>query len=255
MISKNAPAKVNIFLKVVGKRGFYHELFSRFIRIEDIHDKIIFEKKNSDEEFELVGDFSCQKEENTIFKAYSVLCGSGYEKPLKNLFKDYRVHVKKNIPHFSGLGGGSSDAATFMLLCDEVLGLKIPKEKLAFLGAKVGADVPFFIYEYESANVRGIGEIVEKFEEELPKLEILTPGIECSTAKVFSTFSKHFKPTKVNTSWQKCSSKAILENFERHELNDLYEDAIKLYPDLEKFYDDGYFMSGSGSSVFRMKNG
>lgn len=255
MISKIAPAKVNIFLKVVGKRGFYHELSSRFVRIDSIYDEVSFEKKRGNCDFELEGNFNCQKSDNTITKAYRVLKESGFSKQMDSFFKDYGVHVKKNIPEFSGLGGGSSDSATFMLLCNEVLNLKISKDKLASLGAKVGADVPFFISQYESANVSGIGERVEEFEDDIPKLEIVTPKIQCSTAMVFGAFSKHFEQKNINNSWLKCSSKALLENFDKEMLNDLYLDAIDLYPKLKEYYDKGYYMSGSGSSVFRKKNG
>ncbi len=252
---KKAPAKINVFLKVVGKRGNYHELNSRFVVFDELCDVISFEPKKSSCEFELLGDFTCKSEQNTITKAYHILKQSGFEKQMKSFFSSHSVHVEKNIPEFAGLGGGSSDGASFLLLCNEVLGLKLSKEKLASLGAKVGADVPFFVYEYKSANVSGIGERVEEFEDDIPHFKLVTPDVQCSTGAVFTHFSKNFKFSKVHQHWFDCSSKALLENFSSTCLNDLYKSALELYPAMEEFYKQGYFMSGSGSSVFGVKNG
>lgn len=257
-MKKIAPAKINVFLKIVGKRGNYHELSSRFIRHEALSDEVSFEEKTQDCELELVGDFTCLKEENTITKAYFILKEAGFDEKLKDFFKTKSVHVKKNIPEFAGLGGGSSDSASFMLLCNEVLNLGINKDELAILGAKVGADVPFFIYEYESANISGIGEKVECIEEVLPNLELIFPNVKSSTARVYNTFRENFiqkESYDQELSWQKCSSKALLESFNAKKLNDLFDEAIKCYPKLQKYYEDGYFMSGSGSAMFRIKNG
>ncbi|PID47673.1 MAG: 4-(cytidine 5'-diphospho)-2-C-methyl-D-erythritol kinase [Proteobacteria bacterium] len=252
---KKAYAKVNIFLKIVGKRGNYHELLSRFMRVDSLYDELILKEKTSKDEFELVGDFTCEYENNTIVRAYKALKQSGFEEPLKSFFKDKSLHVEKNIPSFAGLGGGSSDGASFLLLCNESMGLGLGKNELVNIGLKVGADVPFFIHEYKSANVKGIGDIVEEFEEDLLDFEILTPPIQCSTAEVFKNFSAKFDLGNINKAWQNCSSKALLENFDGKSLNDLCKSAFDLYPALNDYYKKGYFMSGSGSSMFRIKNG
>lgn len=257
-MKKSAPAKINIFLKIVGKRGSYHELSSRFIRYDNLSDTVSFMDKTKDCELELVGNFNCLSEENTITKAYFELKQAGFYNELRDFFKTKSVHVEKNIPEFAGLGGGSSDCASFLLLCNEVLNLGLNRSKLATIGAKVGSDVPFFIYEYESANISGIGERVEFVEEDLPELELVFPDIKSSTAKVYNTFSEHFIQKKSYNralSWQKCSSKTLLESFNAKSLNDLFNDSIRCYPKLQQYYDDGYFMSGSGSAMFRLKDG
>ncbi len=252
-----APAKINIFLKIVGKRGGYHELFSRFIRYEDLSDEISFEPKSKDCELEVDGEFDCLAEQNTITKAYYVLKQAGYAGELREFFANHKVSVQKHIPTFAGLGGGSSDGASFMLMCNEVLNLNISQEELARLGAKVGADVPFFIYGYKSANVRGIGEIVEEFEDDLPALELKTTGIKSSTPKVFREFSKDFKGVDGGyfDAWENCSSRELLAVFKPDILNDLFLSAIRCNEELGKYYDEGYFMSGSGSSMFKVKYG
>ncbi len=250
---KKAPAKLNVFLKVVGKRGSYHELFSRFVRLDELYDELSICDRIGEKELDIQGDFSCAYEENTITKAYNLLKENGYEKALKSFFKDKGIKVKKNIPEFAGLGGGSSDGASFLLLCNEALELGLSKEKLMSFGLRVGADVPFFVSECKSANVRGIGEKIEEFEEDLPRFELKTPDVLCSTAKVFGHFKFNKEPSYSN--WVKCSSKAILENFSPLVLNDLYKSVLELYPDMRGFYDKGYFLSGSGSSVFKVKHG
>ena len=186
-----APAKINVFLKITGKRDGYHLLASRFVRIESLFDEVFFNEKVYSDEFILVGDFGCETKNNTIYKAYITLIDAGF-KEVEEYFKTHSVHVKKNIPEFAGLGGGSSDAATFLKLCNEILDLGIDVETLAKIGEKVGADVPFFVYGYKSANVTGIGEIVKPFEEELPEFEVITPKVHCSTQEIFKTFRENF---------------------------------------------------------------
>lgn len=188
-MTKKSYAKVNIFLKIVGKRGDYHELASRFVRVKNLFDTVSF-AKGSFEEFTLEGDFGCQTKQNTIYKAYVVL--SKLSDEVKNYFSIHKVVVDKKIPEFAGLGGGSSNCATFMIMVNDVCSLGLSKDRLAQIGAKIGADVPFFIYEYNSANVTGIGEIVEFFDEEPLNLTVFTPEVKCDTGKIFREFRENF---------------------------------------------------------------
>ncbi len=252
-MKKLAPAKLNIYLKLTKKRGIYHELKSRFVRFEALSDEIIFEKKQSLDEFELVGDFGCKNESNTITKAYKVLKSAGFENELKEFFKSYRVRVEKNIPECSGLGGGSSDCASFMLLCNEVLNLKLSKSKLINLGLKIGADVPFFISEAKSANVSGIGEVIQEIDDDVPPIKLIYTDVKCSTPAVFRAFNEEFKC--YNPSWELCSSKMLLSSFKNTLLNDLFLPAVSIYDELKKYEKRGCFLSGSGSSVFEVENG
>ena len=82
---------------------------------------------------------------------------------VKEFFKKNIVKIDKNIPEFAGLGGGSSNCATFLNMVNQACNLNLSKEELAKIGSNIGADVPFFVYEFDSANVSGIGEIVEEF--------------------------------------------------------------------------------------------
>ena len=110
---------------------------------------------------------------------------------LSSFFETHAVCVDKNIPSFAGLGGGSSDAATFLRMCNEELELGLSTNELAEIGSRVGADVPFFVYGYDSANVRGIGEVVERFDEPLLDFEITTPELQISTPAVYRYYREN----------------------------------------------------------------
>jgi 4-diphosphocytidyl-2-C-methyl-D-erythritol kinase len=251
-----AYAKVNIFLKITGIRDNYHEIISRFMRVNSLYDELSFVPKDEDG-FKILGDFSCSTEQNTIYKAYSALMLATASKSLKKLMKTHAIKVDKAIPAFAGLGGGSSDAATYLKMCNEVLHLGLSLNELAKIGLKVGADVAFFIYEYDSANVSGIGEVVEEFKEKLLDFEIFTPDVEISTPKVFKTYREDFyapidgfeaKKLKESTSIE------ILKNMSIDEANDLFKPALQEYKKLKNHYQLGWHFSGSGSSFFRVKD-
>lgn len=254
-----AFAKVNIFLKIIGTRGSYHELLSRFMRIETLFDTISFEKKESENKaFELIGNFGCTLEKNSIYKAYQKLQEQLQNKNLELFFETHKVVVDKKIPEFAGLGGGSSDAAAFLNLTNEVLDLRVKKDTLAEIGAKIGADVPFFVYNYPSANVSGIGEIVEVFDEELLDLETITPKVACDTAKVYQRYREHYLD-KIDAAFaNKLSampSKEILQSYQADELNDLFAPCLDMYNELTAYHKPKWFFSGSGSTFFRITDG
>ncbi len=251
-----AYAKVNIFLKITGKRDSYHEIVSRFMRVEDLYDELSFTPKEF-EYFEIVGNFSCETRQNTIYKAYLALLEYTKSDSLKNLMIKYAVNVKKNIPAFAGLGGGSSDAATYLKMCNSVLQLDLSLNELATIGLKVGADVPFFIYGYDSANVSGIGEIVEEFEEGLLEFDIYTPKIEISTPKVYKSYRNDFYNPISEKDSQRLKvtpSLQILNTLSLRDANDLFAPALKQYKQLQTHQKPKYFFSGSGSSFFKLKS-
>jgi len=257
MKSYISPAKVNIFLKITGLRGDYHEIISRFMIVDDLYDTITLKPKKS-EDFVIEGNFTCKVEDNTIYKAYKALYQATNSLKLERFMQYYGVHVEKNIPAFAGLGGGSSNAATFLHICNDELKLNLSTKELSEIGATVGADIPFFIYRYSSANVLGIGEIVEVFEEEPIKLDIFTPDIEISTPAVYKRYREEFyNPVDTLTCKHLKSepSASILKNMSISEANDLFKPALALYSDLALHVRDDNFFSGSGSSFFRPKQG
>ncbi|MDD3054445.1 MAG: 4-(cytidine 5'-diphospho)-2-C-methyl-D-erythritol kinase [Aliarcobacter sp.] len=252
-MSEKSYAKVNIFLKISDKRDEYHELVSRFVRVHSLFDTISF-VKSSRKAFCIIGNFSCNMETNTVYKAYKLL--EKYD-GVEDFFKNYSVEVNKNIPEFAGLGGGSSNAATFLLMTNKYCNLNLSKDELSKIAIKIGADVPFFVYEYDSANVTGIGEIVEKFDEEMLNIDTITPNIKCNTGEIFKVFRENFyKQISKNEADKlfKTKSIEILNNLNINEANDLYEPAISVYPKLEEYAQNSWFFSGSGSSFFKVND-
>jgi len=254
-----AYAKVNIFLKITGRRGDYHEIVSRFVRVKNLYDELSFVPKEQSgaraNSFSIVGDFDCEVEQNTIYKSYFALRDATKSAALEQLMQNYSIAVEKNIPAFAGLGGGSSDAATYLRMCNNVLGLGLSLNELAEIGLSVGADVPFFVYGYESANVSGIGEVVEEYKERELNIETFTPKIEISTPRVYKAYRENFYAPIDGFLAQKLKSMEsleILESMSADEANDLFGPALQEYKELKSHYKHGYYFSGSGSSFFKV---
>lgn len=249
-------AKINTFLKIVGTRDGYHEIISRFVLIDSLYDTMWFEPSVGIS-FEIVGDFDCDKKSNTIYKAYEALLDVKPQKNIVEFCKKHKVMVYKNIPKQAGMGGGSSNAATFLKMLNEALSLGLTKEQMAGIGARVGADVPFFAYGYKAANVSGIGEAVEEFEDDIPQIKLFTPeDIKCDTKEVYKTFRKHFldeiEPELAKELATK-KTREILEEYPPLKLNDLFKAVLKKYPEFHEHKLDGWFLSGSGSTLFKAK--
>ncbi len=248
-----AFAKVNVFLKIVGTRGGYHEINSRFILIKNLFDKLYLTSKKQTDEFELYGDFGCSLKQNTIYNAYLALCDAGYKKEIKEIFSNHALHVEKNIPSFAGLGGGSSDAAIFLRMANKKASLHLSDKELAEIGLRVGADVPFFIYGYDSANVSGIGEMVKEFKEKPLHVEVFTPDVKCDTGAIYRAFREDYKiDLKLADKMSKMSSVELLKRYDDQELNDLLKPALRVNQDLKNYRKKGWFFSGSGSSFFKI---
>lgn len=251
---KKSHAKVNIFLKIAGKRDNYHELVSRFVQVQNLYDEIEFVSQSS-ESFTLLGDFGCSLEKNTIYKAYEKL--KSINPSVENYFKSHIIKVTKNIPEFAGLGGGSSNAATFLLMTNEVCNLNLSLQKLIDIGVSIGADVPFFLTQYKSANVTGIGEIIEEYDEELLEIETITPAVKCNTGAIFTNFRDEFyKEISIEKAqeYQNMSSRDFLAKHDIFEANDLYASALKEYNELSAYQKNNWYFSGSGSTFFRVVN-
>ena len=282
MLVFDAYPKVNVFLKIIGidARG-YHLLDSRFCLARGaLKDTICIKTANT---FSLKGNFTCSMEDNTIYKAlhslkqYLESSGRAHEvKKLENL----SIEVEKNIPTGAGLGGGSSDAGALLWHLNEEF-FSLSMSELYEVGARVGADVCFFLSRQESANVYGVGEVIEAFEEEALEFEIYTPPIACDTKKVYEEYDRGVREAQKQKSVGLCgadlihggslmdrdyhykqfameSSAKILARGEREELNDLYAPALRAYPALKDhalILGKEWFFSGSGSSFFRLKEG
>jgi 4-diphosphocytidyl-2-C-methyl-D-erythritol kinase len=173
-----APGKLNLFLHVLGRRADgYHELQTVF-RLIDRCDRVGLAVRN-DGEIRFSGPFG---EDNLCVRAARLL-----QSHTRN---GCDIALEKNLPIGGGLGGGSSDAATVLLVLNRVWQLRLKRDELLSLGAKLGADVPFFIYG-ESAVGEGIGERLRPIELAGAWYLVLTPQVSVSTRETFEFALTH----------------------------------------------------------------
>ena len=244
-----AHAKINTFLKITGHQNGYHTLLSRFIKVPHLYDTISFVPEKC-ENFTIEGCGDVSVESNTIYKAYRAMNSD------TDFFKHHKVVVEKHIPTGAGLGGGSSDAGAFMRLFNEVCELGIDTPTLAKMGSTVGADIPFFVYDYDAANVSGFGDVVEEFQDEAFEIELFMPDIHCDTPLVYKTFKKYLfediEPT-VFEEWEHLTTREVLSQVDALGANDLYRASLIAYPQLKEVSKEGWYFSGSGSTFFKIK--
>jgi 4-diphosphocytidyl-2-C-methyl-D-erythritol kinase len=160
-----APAKVNLSLRVLRRRddGF-HEIETLMAPIS-IFDTIDIERtEGGGIQFTCSDPALPAGPENLAVRAVEHFCGSF------GFLPNVRMHLKKEIPHGAGLGGGSSDAATVLLALDRLFQAELPRDEISRLAAEIGSDVPFFIAQ-SAAMCRGRGELVE--DRALPSLPLL----------------------------------------------------------------------------------
>ncbi|MFM2476106.1 4-(cytidine 5'-diphospho)-2-C-methyl-D-erythritol kinase [Celerinatantimonas sp. MCCC 1A17872] len=174
-----APAKLNLFLHINGRRADgYHELQTLFQFI-DIHDELSFDITDNGQltlEPSLAG---VKDDDNLIIRAAQLL------KPFTTDNQGVQITLHKNLPMGGGIGGGSSDAATTLVVLNRLWQCGLDNQQLAQLGRQLGADVPIFIHGH-AAFAQGIGEeLTPAFPLEQFYL-LLTPKVMVSTAKIFN---------------------------------------------------------------------
>ena len=168
-----APAKINLSLRVLGRRtdGF-HEIETLMVPL-DLADKVSVTASNDISTGGIIlecNDPTLPTDEGNLAYRAAVLFRKRWQ---GERMPTVRLELTKHIPHGAGLGGGSSDAATVLLALNEMLGGRFSTAELARLAAELGSDVPFFIYR-SAAFCRGRGERVQprEFEPSLPLLLI-----------------------------------------------------------------------------------
>lgn len=253
MISKWAPAKVNLFLQVLGKRpDGYHELATLMQKIE-LSDRILFEAGGRGIQIECPGSPLPADETNIAYKAAAVLFNHINDQP------GIRITIEKRIPAAAGLGGGSSDAATVLKGLNELFGYNLNREELISLGEKIGADVPFFLVD-GTAWAFGKGERLETAEN-IPAmwLVLVNPGFEVSTKSVYEGLKMGLTKGGLKFSIPKFFS---IQDIAQGLRNDLERVTLKRHPVLAQIKEHlvrcgaiGALMSGSGPTVFGIFTG
>jgi len=173
-----APAKLNLFLHVTGRRADgYHELQTVF-QLVDLADALRFEPRADGEIHRVAGPPEVSAAEDLCLRAAWRL------REAAGSSAGVDIRLEKRIPIQGGLGGGSSDAATTLVALNEIWGLRLPVEALADIGLGLGADVPLFVHG-RSAWAEGIGERLTPLELPERHFAIVFPGVGIATAEVF----------------------------------------------------------------------
>ncbi len=233
-----APGKLNLFLHVLGRReegehAGYHELQTVF-RLIDRADRVGFSVRN-DGEVRFSGIFG---QDNLCVRAARLLQSHAQSK------QGCDLTLEKNLPVGGGLGGGSSDAATVLLVLNWAWKLGLKRGELLSLGAQLGADVPFFIYGKNAAG-EGIGERLQELGLAPAWYLVLTPQVSVSTKETFKSALTH--PSK---------RLKIPPFLSGQGANDLEPAVIARYPDVAaslawlRQHRPQARMTGSGACVF-----
>ena len=237
-----APAKINLFLHVTGRRSDgYHSLETLLVPI-DRCDWITLGARPGTEIVRTGGNESIAPEDDLAVRAARVLqrrCA---------VDQGAEIAVEKRIPIGGGLGGGSSDAATVLLGLNRLWRLGLDRRMLAALALELGADVPFFVFGVP-AFAHGVGEALEAFSVPPTWFAVLSGRAQVSTALVFAApeLTRHTPSAKIQ---------AFSEAYGG---NDLQAVAVSRFPEIsanlaalsrEARHDARIAMSGSGGSVF-----
>jgi 4-diphosphocytidyl-2-C-methyl-D-erythritol kinase len=254
-----APAKINLYLRVVGRRRDGYHLVDTVLVPISLYDEIEIQRlkaarirtRPSASPIKVTCDHALVPggKKNLVFQAADLIMKSA------SIDQPISIHIRKRIPVGAGLGGGSSDAAATLVALNRLFRLGYSLRKLEKLGLSLGADVPFFIRR-RPARARGIGERLTPLAN-FPRLWliILYPGFPVSTAWVYRHARPKLTKLKVNTSIT--SSLGSVAKLREIQVNDLEAVTIAKYPRIGIIKErlrceeaDGVLMSGSGSSVY-----
>lgn len=245
MISCKAPCKVNVSLRVLGKRADgFHEVDTVMVPLE-LCDVLEFSPADSLE-------MSCDApgvpldETNLVMKA-----GRLMERELGRPMR-WHVHLVKNVPHGAGLGGGSSDAACVLCALNELEHGGLPPERLAELAGEIGSDVGFFIYG-AACRCTGRGEKVEplpEWREWQPRVVLLKPSFGVSTPDAYRRWAGSGELPGIPYGEQRVDGHVLVNDLERPVFEKhLFLAEMKRWL-LERPGVRGAMMSGSGSTMF-----
>ncbi|WP_339034117.1 hypothetical protein [Spiroplasma endosymbiont of Cantharis rufa] len=214
-------AKVNLSLKVSKSKKKLHKINSIFTKVNDLYDEIEINKSNQKKDL-ITCNFKELEKENFVYKVLSFL----RDKKIINSY--YHINIFKNIPIGSGLGGGSSNAITVAKYFTKNIGILKKISKI------IGSDCYFFIWDFNTAIVKGYGNNVKKILDvtHIKKQDLIFTKIKCNTKEVYNKFDEI-------KAWKNVLEKNMLEI-----------PVLQLYPNLKKYRKIGQ-MSGSGSTFIK----
>jgi 4-diphosphocytidyl-2-C-methyl-D-erythritol kinase len=233
-----APAKLNLFLHVTGRRPDGYHLLQSVFRFVDYGDTVWLGVRH-DGQIRRLEDIQGVPEEQDLTVRAAKLLQQATGCPL-----GADIQMKKRLPMGGGLGGGSSDAATVLLALNRLWGLGLSRQRLQQLGLQLGADVPVFVFG-QSAFAEGVGEILTPIALPPAWYVVLMPQVTVATGGVFSApeLTRNSPPIK------------IADFLSGTVGNDLQPVVAERYPEVARHLDWlGKFgdarMTGSGACVF-----
>ena len=245
-VKQFAPAKINLYLHILGRRADgFHELETLMspISLGDTLDIDLIPGATSNIEFTCSDPALSDAKDNLATRAVRLFLEEF------KLSTEVRIHLEKAVPVGAGLGGGSSDAAAVLLAMREITAVKCDDARLAELAARLGSDIPFFIYR-TPAVCRGRGEIIEpvRLKENYQGL-LVHPGFGVPTPWAYRTYAQNPSPGVLGRAFADFTLR-----------NDLEPPAFSKYPWLptaKSWFQKqpevlDSLMSGSGSSVFAL---
>ena len=239
-----APAKINLSLRVLGKRedGFYE--IETLISPISLFDEIEVEKQNRWIDFSCDDPMLSTGDDNLVVRAAKLFLDNAKIK------SGVSIKLEKRIPHGAGLGGGSSDAAVTLRALNQLFGTKLPLNELSRLGSAIGSDVPFFLFE-SAAMCKGRGEIVSptKLENKLSIL-LLKPAFGVASGWAYSHWQNSKEIPEVAYGAQNFDGQSFVNDlerpvFEKHVFLAQLKTWLLKQPEV-----GAALMSGSGSTVF-----
>ena len=243
-LTLRSPAKLNLFLHIVGRRDDGYHLLQSVFQLIDWCDTIHL-KRISENQVRRVNPIpGVPPEQDLVFRAANLL------KDFCKLDAGVEISLQKEIPMGAGMGGGSSDAATTLIGLNTLWNLNLSKETLCALGLKLGADVPFFIFG-QNAFVEGIGEKIQAISLATPDFLVIFPNQGIPTASIF-------QDSELTRDHAQITIDGFLASPLLYQSNDCQAVAMRICPEVKQALNwitqtvpgSQPRMSGSGSSVF-----
>ncbi|MCZ6731826.1 MAG: 4-(cytidine 5'-diphospho)-2-C-methyl-D-erythritol kinase [Gammaproteobacteria bacterium] len=174
----SAPAKLNLFLHITGRRPDGYHLLQTVFQFLDYADQLTFNITDNGKVMQMTPLSGVDEGDDLTVRAAILLQAETKTE------KGVEIYLNKSIPVGAGLGGGSSDAATTLLVLNELWGANLERARLVELALQLGADVPVFVAGH-AAWAEGVGEILTPIEPEERWYAVMVPPVQVSTQRVF----------------------------------------------------------------------
>ena len=247
-----APAKLNLFLHVTGRRADGYHLLQTVFQLLDHGDTLHFDLRDDDAIRRVTELEGVPEQQDLIIRAARLLQAEVLRRT-GALPRGVDIAIDKILPMGGGLGGGSSDAATTLMALNHLWQAGLSKEELMALGLPLGADIPFFIFG-ETAFAEGVGEALQPVRAPECWYVVIEPGVSVPTAAIFCSerLTRDTPPVIITDFSSHLENQTDLTGYGR---NDLQQVATSLFPPVAeaitwlRAHGDAR-MTGSGACVF-----